>query len=408
MRRYAEVWRLPSAPVLILAGLVGRLPVGIVGLALVLLVHSRTGSYAAAGITTALYALATAAVAPLLGRLADRRGIRPVLLATGIAYPLALGGLLAALVYAAPLGLVYATAALAGAAFPLLSSSLRTLWNDLAKDDGVRQTAFALDSITMEAVWITGPLVVSLVVVVASPALAILGAAVLSLVGSIVVAASGPARRLEAHPRRAGVARRSPLRAAGMVQVLAAVGAVLFGFGALEVAIPAYANSHGGNSTAGLLLTIWAVGSAVGGIWFGTKRFRMPLMGQFRWTLVALAVGMAPLALAGNPWVLAAMLFLAGTGIAPAFTVTNGLIANLAPVGTLTEAFTWTTTVVFTANALGAATAGVIIDHRGGVPGALALAPLAALLAWAIVTVPGVWSDRRAPVTDAPLPEGGR
>ena len=49
MRRYLEVWRLPGAPVLILCGFLGRLPVTMLPLALLSAVHLRTGSWASAG-----------------------------------------------------------------------------------------------------------------------------------------------------------------------------------------------------------------------------------------------------------------------------------------------------------------------------------------------------------------------
>ena len=41
MRSYSTVWRLPSAPVLLLAGFAGRLPSSMVPLALLLMVSDR-------------------------------------------------------------------------------------------------------------------------------------------------------------------------------------------------------------------------------------------------------------------------------------------------------------------------------------------------------------------------------
>jgi MFS family permease len=103
---------------------------------------------------------------------------------------------------------------------------------------------------------------------------------------------------------------------------------------------------------------------------------------------------------------LGALLFLGGTAIAPTMTVQNGLVADLAPAGTTTEAFTWFTTVAFGSSALGAAAGGLIVDRPSGVPAAFALAALSALLAWAIVTVPGARFTRGEPATDEPCVEG--
>ena len=91
MRAYLTVWRLPSAPVLLLSGFAGRLPSAMVPLALLLMVQQQTGSYAVAGLAAATLGVAMAVMAPVLGRLADRRGPRGVLFAEAALYPLMLG-----------------------------------------------------------------------------------------------------------------------------------------------------------------------------------------------------------------------------------------------------------------------------------------------------------------------------
>jgi MFS family permease len=397
VRRYLEVWALPGARRLIVAGIIGRLPIAMVPLAVLLLVEAQTGSYARAGIASGIYAVATAALAPVLGRIADRIGPRPVLVGTGVAYPVLLFALLAAIELVAPMWVIYLAASAAGAAVPLLSSSLRLFWLQLSEgDETVRQSAYALESVAVEGVFVGGPVVVAGFVAFASPDLAIASAAVLAFLGTIAVALSGPAKRWRRASGAGLTTGAGPLKSPGMVILLTAAAALLFGFGVLEVAVPAYADGHDSAAMAGVLLAVWALGSVVGGVWFGTRKFAISLPAQLRWALLAVAVGMTPLAFAAEPWILGGLLFLGGSAIAPTMTVQNGLVADLAPAGTTTEAFTWFTTVAFGFSALGSAAGGLVVDRPSGVPAAFALAALSALLAWAVVTVPGTGLTRGA------------
>jgi len=402
MRRYAELWRLPSAPLLIVAGIVGRLPGGIAPLALLLFLADRTGSYGIGGVAVGVYGLATAAVAPLLGRVADRRGFTAVLVGTGIGYPVAVAVLVLTALADAPPAVLFLGAAFAGALVPLLSSSLRAIWTDLADSaraagsaeaESTRQTAFALDAIALEVVWMTGPVIVATAVATTSatwgPVLALSGAGAAALIGSLAVAVSRPSRRWRPRPVEPGTPRRNPLRARGMAPALIAAFALLFGTGAIEAAMAGFADDQGAPALSGVLLSVWSVGSAIGGLWFGAQRFAVPIVRQYRWTLAACAVGFAPLAFLGNAWLIGLVLFLGGTAFAPAITVQNSLMAELAPRGTLTESFTWLTTVTYAAVATGTAIGGVLVDRPGGVPAALLLAAFTAVIAWAIVAWPG-------------------
>src|SRR5215470_1348590 len=116
LRQYAAVWRLPGAPVLLVAGVLGRLGVGVTPLALLLLVVSGTGHYTPAAIAGGLYALSSALLAPLAGRVADRIGPVPVLIATGVAHPVALVGLVV-VARGGSVGLVWLASVVAGATY---------------------------------------------------------------------------------------------------------------------------------------------------------------------------------------------------------------------------------------------------------------------------------------------------
>jgi len=95
LARYAALLDQPALRSAIAASVLGRLPIGIAGLAILMLAQDTTGSFARGGAIAACYVAGLATVAPLLGRLIDRYGPRPTLLACAFAFPTALAALIA-------------------------------------------------------------------------------------------------------------------------------------------------------------------------------------------------------------------------------------------------------------------------------------------------------------------------
>jgi len=387
MRQYLTVWRMPSAPTLLLAGFAGRLPASMVPLALLLLVEQHTGSYAIAGLAAATYGLSIAAFAPVYGRWADRRGATLLLLVTAAVFPFLLAGLVTTVTLGTPLWTLLLACVFAGAGMPLVSSTVRAVWQRVTEGSPVRQAAYALDAISVELVFVAGPAVVAVLVVLTSPIVAIGLAAAMSTTGAIVLARSAEIRGYV--PVERSGTRRGPVRAPGMPRLLLSGTALMFGLGCLEVGVPAFADRLGSPSMSGVLIAVWSLGSVIGGLWFGARHPQLALSKQYRWALFAVVVGMLPLVLADNLLVLGAMLFLGGTTLAPTLTVQNSLVSVLVPSGAATEAFTWMTTVAYGASAIGAGATGVVVESSFGVSGALALAALASVAALAISLVPG-------------------
>ena len=263
MRAYLPVWRLPSAPVLLLAGFAGRLPSAMVPLALLLMVQEQTGSYAVAGGISATFGIATALVAPVLGRLADRRSPRPVLVLQALAYPLLLATAAVVVLRNAPVWTMFATAAAVGMSTPLVSGTVRALWSRV--DPTVRPTAYALDATATELVFVTGPTLVAALTFLASPAIALAVAGVLGVGGALGVVMSAPMRawRPVAAPRRRLF---ETVTLPGMPRVLLSGTALMLAVGGLEVAVPAFADAAGAPGMSGLLLAVWALGSTFGEI----------------------------------------------------------------------------------------------------------------------------------------------
>nr|MDT0661009.1 MFS transporter [Micromonospora sp. DSM 115978] len=389
--QYLVVWRIPGAPTLLVAGIIGRLSIGMTPLALLLLVEQATGRYAPAAVAGGIYALSGAVLSPIAGRFADRAGPGPVLLVTAVAHPLALIGLLLAS-RGGPdaLAAVYLTAGLAGATYPPLTAALRGAWNALtAPDSGryaLRNTALAAETALFELVFVLGPLLVAGFVLVADAAAALLGAAAATLVGTGAVALGKVIRGWRPHPGHAPARGLGPLRVAGIPALLACVAGLGVAFGTAGVAVPAYATAHAAGdagSLAGLLLAVWGLGSAAGGIWFGTRPPARTATRQFAGFLAAVAASFTVYAVMPGPAPLGGALVIGGIAIAPALTLQNVMMGRIAPGGMLNEAYTWMVTVAVAASAAGGAVAGLLVDHAG-VPwaflfGAVAVAASAAL-----------------------------
>ncbi|MFD0740676.1 MFS transporter [Phytohabitans flavus] len=305
LRQYSAVWRIPGAPLLLVVGIVARLGIGMTPLALLLLVEGTTDRYTAAAIAGGIYAVAGAALSPVAGRVADRIGPSPVLLLTGIAHPVALGVLLVASRMDA-LPAVFAASGVAGATYPPLTAAIRGAWNDLTEPGRgrhhIRGAALAAETTLFELVFVIGPLLVAGFVLFATPAAAIVGAAVLTLVGTVVVARGRIMRDWRPHPAGEHTRGLGPLRISGFPALLVCVSGLGVAFGAAGVIVPAYASRHSdGDSLGGLLLAVWAVGSAAGGFWFGTRPPVRNQARQFSLLLAALATTFALYAVMPHP-----------------------------------------------------------------------------------------------------------
>jgi MFS family permease len=369
---YARILRMPGVAVIVLATLVGRLPIGISGLAILLYVRQVTGSFAAAGASAGALALGSAAGAPLQGRLVDRRGV-------GTLLPLAVvhaGGLMAvwaAGAAGAATGPFVAAAFVTGAAIPPVSSVLRSRWPHLlAEQPELVPSAFALDSVMIEIVFVVGPLATTVVVATVGPQYALIVSAACVLSGTLLLLSGlhgrpGP-ERAAADARALGL---GALAAPGLRTLVLASFPVGFTFGAVEVVLPAFSEAEGSRAVAGLLIAVWAAASGVAGLVWGARGTRLPLLAahlRFAWLL---PLGVAPLLLASSPPTMALLVILAGLPIAPLIASRNQLVEGLAPAGTATEAFTWPLTALIAGVSLGSAVAGAVIEGSSWSSGVL-------------------------------------
>lgn len=381
-RQYLAVWRLPGAPLLLIGGVLSRLGIGMTPLALLLLIHQTTGRYTAAALAGSAYALAGAALSPVAGRLADRVGPAPVLIVTAIAHPLALMSLLAA--GRAPLVWIVVAAGVAGATYPPMTAAVRGAWNTLTGPRSgrfhLRNAALAAETSLFEIVFVLGPLLVAVFVAVSTPAAAIVAAAGATLVGTLAVARGSAMRGWKREPGHDRTTGLGPLRVPGFPSLLACVLGLGLAFGGAAIVVPAYATAYGSanaDSLGGILLAGWGVGSAIGGVWFGTRHVAAALSRQFAWLLAAVAVSLTVFSVMPTPIALGAALVVGGATVAPALTVENSLVGRIVPDGMMNEAYTWVVTISVAASSVGSALSGVIVDRPGGVPWAFLMSAAA-------------------------------
>lgn len=400
MRTYVTLLRRPGAARPFAAALLGRLTPGMVALAIVLLVRASGGSYATAGLVTAAHAAGIGLAAPLLGRLADIRGQRAVLVPAGIGYGLLTALLAAATSALAPTPVLMAVAGLAGASFPPLSPCARMLWSRLFRDPQQREAAFALDSVAVETGFMLGPLVTVAVVALAGAPAGVVAAGVAAAAGSLAFATSPASRALVREPR--GPGRGSALASAGVRTIVVAFGLVSLAFGVLEVGVPAIAEAAGDRAAAGPVLAALGGGSLVGGLVYGSRPWPGTVTSRFRVLLTAFAIGMGLIPLASGLLATGVAMFVAGLTLAPAVVCAFQLVDDLALPGTTTEALTWITSANVVGTAVGAGTAGWVVDRVGATAG-LWLGVGGVALGAAVVLVRGrVVTPTRPPVPAAP------
>jgi MFS family permease len=355
------VLRLPGVRSLFAFNCLGRLPMGALGLLMILQTHELTDSFASGGLVAASYTIALGISNPVLARWVDRAG-QTLVLRAGAAVSASAMVAFALLPGHTEVPVLMACAAVAGAAQPPVGACMRSLWPVLAPDADMRHAAYALEGAAMEIIYILGPVAIVGGIGTWSLQAAILACGAFVLIGDVLFSLHPASARW----RPAGTAERHPLgalRGPG-VRVLIAVFALIgLSVGAVEVAVPATLEPDGQERLTGLMLGLWGLGSLLASLAVARAGAASDPPRRLAWLLVAWGATHAALALAVGPLSLGGLLLLAGGAISPTIVYANAMLDHLAPEGTLTEAFTWTTAGLTGGMAIGAALAGVLADH---------------------------------------------
>lgn len=381
LHRYRSLLREPHIAGTVAASMVGRLPIGMAVISILLFVQQVDKSYSRAGIASGLYVVGVAALAPYVGRLIDRFGPRPLLVVSACAYPLALCALIVAVKSGAGILWLGGAAFLAGATLPPVSTCVRALLRRLLNDTAHLQAAYSLDSVLMESVFIVGPALVSLFAALGWTIGAVVCAAALGSLGSVVFMRAIAVRDWKASAAAATPTLAGVLSTPGLLPILGATLMFSIGFGLFEVAVTAVADRAGTPAMAGVILAMASVGSAAGAFVYGSRSWPLGIAGQYKAAMIAMAAGLAALAPIEHLGWFCAVSLLAGAPMSTVLAAQSVLIAGIAPRQALAESFTWAATSLLTGVSLGIAGGGLILERAP---------PAVALAAGAVATCAGL------------------
>ncbi|MFI5966127.1 MFS transporter [Streptomyces asoensis] len=385
---YAAVLRVPHARRTFAAALTGRLSYGIVPLSVMLAVIRSSGSYTVAGTVMALFGAATVFLSPARAALIDRYGPRRALVPMTAAHLAALA--LLAFVLAGPGGTgaavpVAVLAAAAGACVPPLGPTMRAVWGTLTPDRALLQRAYSLDGVAEELLFVTGPLLVGVLVGVAPPVAGIAVGAALMAVGTAGFVSS-PAVR-EVRPEKSGGAGRGGAGLRGIGRPVAAVAGVGLALGVVDLLVVAFAERHGpgsGGAGAAWVLAALSAGSAVGGLLNGAVSWRAPATARLPLITAGLGLALCGAGLAPGIGTLTVAVTAAGFFVSPAITTAYLLADEAAAPQARVRAGAWVNTAVNAGSTAGAAIAGALAGRLPvglcfAVTGAVVLATAAAV-----------------------------
>lgn len=390
---YARLFAVPGARAFFLAGALARLPMATVGLGAVFLVAGRSGSYALAGAVSGTLALALAVSGPQWARLMDRRGQGVVLQLASVGYLLLGLGFAAAVVLDAPRWAWFVLAAATGSSEVNIGSVVRSRWAHALPEGRQRQTAFALESVADELIFVVGPPLVTVLAASVSPPAGFVAGLLAGVAGALAL--SGQRGTQPPAVRAVGRLRRRAVVEPALLVVTVtylAVGAV---FGAMDVVVVGFAAAEGRPSAAGGVLAVYAAGSLIAGLAYGALPTPGSLTARFLGCAVLFGLaGQAFLAVGSLSWLVPSA-FLAGLAIAPLLVSGMSLVESRMDRGAVNEGLAWTSTGLTLGVTAGAASAGAAVDRWGAaaaftVPAAAAgTAALLALAGAGLIRRPG-------------------
>ena len=346
---------------IIAAQLTARLPSGMISLAYLIHVERIFDSYGQAGLVLAATSFGQAVAGPLTSRWMGRWGMRTVISLTLVVS-------LISMVAVAFVPMVLAGymffGLLGGLATPPIQPAVRTIYPKMVNSRQLTPL-FSLDASAQEIIWVTGPVITTFLAIQIAPPVAISVAGLFLLGGGVWFLACPEVGSVRIPPskRRLGSVMKN-----GAVLLSTIVGFLLIGSAAaVEVAVVSVFGDEG--AEAGILLSMWAIASLIGGLALGGVQ-----IGPWAMTtrMVIFAVGILLALASTNFWWLLFSLAIAGAGIAPALAVMFAIVSASVKFSETAEAYGWVGSGQLIGAALGSAVAGFAIDAYGSFGGFVA------------------------------------
>ena len=372
---YLTLFRTPGALRFSLPGVIARMPISMDSLALIFIVVAVSDSYAIAGALSATASVTMALATPHWSRVADRMGQSAMLIKVIPIKVIALIIFTFLVLQSAPTWTWFLSIIIAEAFSVNTGGLVRRRWLHIlspdktttAEDEDDRHlvnTAYSFEALMDEVVFILGPIIVTACATSIAPSAGIISGIIFVAIGFPLFASAKateppatPKREIDPHPAVMKNKR---------VQAIVLSTTLLGGFfGSIAIVTVAFAEHRGHQGQSGILLAIWAFGSALSAIVHGVIKWKIPYAARFLIFLFALTVLTIPLLFASSMTWLALALFCNGFAVAPLVINAYGVAESAVPSDQITETLTWVVAGMPMGSAISSALSGQVIDAFG-------------------------------------------
>lgn len=371
--RYRAVLSHPGAVAFVLSGLLSRFPGSMVNISLILLIRIQYDSYAMAGrvaaIGTLAWAMQTVPTARLVDRLGQRAGMIPLIAlhVTGV------GMAIVSAMLCGPEPWLWGAAVLMSLSGPL-GSLTRARWSHILTSDRDIHTAFSLEGILDEILFMTGPALSTILAYQVYPPAGLVFCTASLLVGITILLSQTSTEPPRRPKEDKGLGLKIPRTVIAVTAIAFTLGLV---FGAIDISIVAFADERGVKPVAGVILAVLSLGSFLGGLLYGSRNWTIPLERRILLASLLATVGFWTMSLMPGLILFSIVGFFSGATIAPLIAGSDNAIQRSVRKEHLTEGLAWLRIGIGIGVAIGAWLAGRAIDDSSA-GGGLAIAGLAA------------------------------